>query len=408
MSSEILNTDTDVNEKRALSIMNEETTQPKEIETIGSLLRTAREKKSLSVDAISRFTKINATSIQALENDDTNSLPNIAYVKGFVKSYSKIVNVDEHRALELLALLYNEDVNRVVTPMPPSSSPQPKQGKQKAKPSPTNTNKNLFKGVAFAVVMLVVLISLLNQSEPSKIESQITEEKIVVKPRTLTANTPLSIQEENKEMKMATEVKDPSMITSPAPIIIEAKKIETKKIETKKIEAKKIEATKPVEKKIVDVVGENKKEELKKEIEFYSLPSPLYTIVEITADEKSKLVPASYQNTQASGKENVFIKAVDGDTWLTYKSDDDPIKKFILKQGRHILIRGNKIRVFLGNVNVTKVFLNNDLLGIKSKSGVKSLAFPKDFAKSLKLPLFVYKKDGSVITSSDYIEMSGN
>ena len=107
------------------------------------------------------------------------------------------------------------------------------------------------------------------------------------------------------------------------------------------------------------------------------------------------------------GKQNVFINAVTGDTWITYKQDDAPIKKFVLKKNRTLLIRGDEIRLFLGNINVTKIFLNNQLLDIDSKNGIKSLVFPKENKAKYVLPLFLFKEDGTVITSDEYLKSQG-
>ena len=69
-----------------------------------------------------------------------------------------------------------------------------------------------------------------------------------------------------------------------------------------------------------------------------------------------------------------------------------------------MLIRGDVVRIFLGNINVARIFLNNKALKITSRSGVKSLVFPQEKVKDYKLPLFLYPKPGKVITSSEYEE----
>ena len=104
----------------------------------------------------------------------------------------------------------------------------------------------------------------------------------------------------------------------------------------------------------------------------------------------------------------MFINAVDGDTWITYKADDQKVKKFVLKQGRRILIRGEVIRLFMGNINVAKMFLNNRPLIVQSKTGVRSLVFPQEVSSNYKIPLFIYKKDGTVETSEEFINRKIN
>lgn len=371
---------------------------------IGDLLREAREKKSLSIDAISRHTKINCTNLEALESNDREGLPNIAYVKGFVKSYSRIVDVDTDEALALLEELYNgkpspvEDTEETIELV--TEPAVPKQSNQKV------VIDNSIKFKIFGVVAACAISAFIFISR-SDSEKEVQQEEIVVKTQVLTSNTPLTKMEapkpivlEEKKAEVAKEVETTPVVEKKVKEII---KVEEKKKEVKVKAKKEIEvASQPIEKK--EEEKKVKVEKSEKEIEFYNFPFPLYTIKEITTEQRNEIVPESYRNSLQTGKQNVFITAVEGDTWLTYKSDDAPVKKFILKKGRYILIRGDEVKIFLGNVHVAKVFLNNELLSIKSRSGVKSLVFPQELAKSQKLPLFIFQKTGKVITSEEYLE----
>ena len=104
------------------------------------------------------------------------------------------------------------------------------------------------------------------------------------------------------------------------------------------------------------------------------------------------------------GKQNVYIRAINGDSWITYKKDNGPVRKFVLKKGRNLFISGKEVRVFLGNLPAIKVFYNNEALKIESKSGVKSLVFPHKSLAKFKLPLFVFNEDGTVTTSEEYLK----
>lgn len=125
---------------------------------------------------------------------------------------------------------------------------------------------------------------------------------------------------------------------------------------------------------------------------------------EATTEQLSEWLPSNYKNAVKEGTQNLFINAIDGDTWITYQSDDGPIKKFTLREGRKLMIRGQLIQIFFGNINATKVFLDNQLLDIPSNKGVKSVVFPQTKASEFKIPLFIYNKDGSVISSQNYSE----
>ncbi len=121
-------------------------------------------------------------------------------------------------------------------------------------------------------------------------------------------------------------------------------------------------------------------------------------------DEKTLIeshLPVNIQNSMVEGKQNLFLKAYKDDTWITYKIDNEPIRKFILEKDKTLLLRGDEIRLFIGNVNATLIFINNRPLEVISKSGVKSLIFPEKNKDKYKLPFFVFKEDGTVTTSEE-------
>ena len=61
---------------------------------VGQALREARLKKNLSVEEVSRATKIRAARIVDLENDDYMRFPNITYARSFLVLYAKFLGVD--------------------------------------------------------------------------------------------------------------------------------------------------------------------------------------------------------------------------------------------------------------------------------------------------------------------------
>src|SRR5690606_29633163 len=101
------------------------------------------------------------------------------------------------------------------------------------------------------------------------------------------------------------------------------------------------------------------------------------------------------QRTLISGVEHVFIYAEGGESWLTYKVDGEDIRRVILQDGRFLKLSGNFIRMFVGNLNVLKIFYQNQLIDAPSSSGVKSLVFPEARKSELSLPLFVFPGDGT-------------
>ncbi len=70
--------------------------------TAGVALRTAREERGLSVADVAQIIRFSPRQIEALEADDYASLPGATAVRGFVRSYAKLLKID---AVPLLANL---------------------------------------------------------------------------------------------------------------------------------------------------------------------------------------------------------------------------------------------------------------------------------------------------------------
>lgn len=69
--------------------------------TLGEKLRKLRSDKRISLGEVSRFTKIRAEYLEALEEGDYDNLPANVYVKGFLRSYADFLNVDERILIKL-------------------------------------------------------------------------------------------------------------------------------------------------------------------------------------------------------------------------------------------------------------------------------------------------------------------
>ena len=70
--------------------------------SVGTVLREARERQGLSIDEVVSRIKFAPRQIAALEADDFAQLPEIAFVRGFVRSYARLLQLD---AAPLLAAL---------------------------------------------------------------------------------------------------------------------------------------------------------------------------------------------------------------------------------------------------------------------------------------------------------------
>jgi cytoskeleton protein RodZ len=96
-----------------------------QVKSVGQMLREARERMGLSVDDVVAKIKLASRQIVALEADDFKSLPETAFVRGFVRSYAKLLQLDAQPLLDALpgaerAQVVTEQLS-VETPFPERS-----------------------------------------------------------------------------------------------------------------------------------------------------------------------------------------------------------------------------------------------------------------------------------------------
>jgi len=70
------------------------------METVGQILRQARERLGLSLDEAERTTRIRAHHLEALERDEFEALPSPVQARGFLKNYADYLGLDAQRLLD--------------------------------------------------------------------------------------------------------------------------------------------------------------------------------------------------------------------------------------------------------------------------------------------------------------------
>jgi cytoskeleton protein RodZ len=70
--------------------------------TAGALLGAGREAAGLSIDAVAQQLKLAPRQVRALEEDDYTHLPGRTFVRGFVRSYARLVHLDQDKVLGAL------------------------------------------------------------------------------------------------------------------------------------------------------------------------------------------------------------------------------------------------------------------------------------------------------------------
>jgi len=74
----------------------------KGVHSVGETLRGAREAKGMTLEEVYQFTKISVDVLRALEEDDLDSFQSDIYLKGFIRSYAKHLQIDAQDILRTL------------------------------------------------------------------------------------------------------------------------------------------------------------------------------------------------------------------------------------------------------------------------------------------------------------------
>ena len=69
--------------------------------TVGRFLQRERESRKISLESVSKGTRIKSDFLQALEEDAFHILPAEAYVLGFLKCYAKFIHLDPAEVVNL-------------------------------------------------------------------------------------------------------------------------------------------------------------------------------------------------------------------------------------------------------------------------------------------------------------------
>jgi cytoskeletal protein RodZ len=69
--------------------------------TVGRLFQKEREEKKVSLETVSRETRISLPFLRAIEEDAYQLIPAETYVRGFIRSYAKLLHLNVDEILDL-------------------------------------------------------------------------------------------------------------------------------------------------------------------------------------------------------------------------------------------------------------------------------------------------------------------
>lgn len=79
------------------------------MESLGEYLRRKRELREVTLEEIATITRICTRYLQALENDDYESIPADVFVKGFLRAYAKCVGLAPNEIISMYEMTKKEE-----------------------------------------------------------------------------------------------------------------------------------------------------------------------------------------------------------------------------------------------------------------------------------------------------------
>ena len=111
------------------------------------------------------------------------------------------------------------------------------------------------------------------------------------------------------------------------------------------------------------------------------------------------IIPKIIDMNTINQEQVLIIKANFGPSWMAFKVDNNPVRRFTLKKGGTIVLKGQSIRLITGNFKNLIIKKNNQLVTIKgSNKNTASLVFPKELEKKYNTPYFIFNDDGTAKT----------
>lgn len=79
------------------------------------------------------------------------------------------------------------------------------------------------------------------------------------------------------------------------------------------------------------------------------------------------------------GSIKISINAKNGNSWISFKVDKNPIRQLTLKKGSSIVLTGEKIRLTIGNQKALEIYDNNEIVSVVKNNKGKAIviSFPQ-------------------------------
>lgn len=298
--------------------------------SFGRVLTAVRMEKGLDLNQVSAAIKINQRVLQDLENEEHSKLPDDVYVKGFIRAYSDLLELDPGEMVKL----YQESLTRY-------------QNVLRKEAELVGYNPKFWTKFAGAFILMLLIVGF----------------SIYLMP--VTDNAPAVVEETTEIVETVAEPTQPD--PEPEKVAV-AEEVPAVEIKDENISEVPDEAPLQAE-------DENLKEETEEDAPEIVQEEP----VSLEDDAEENVEDEVAQTEKEADTTPLYLKlhAIE-ETWVKIITDKEKPREFILKTGDLKELKGqNKFNLLIGNAGGVHVFLNDKPVEIDGKSGqVVTLMLP--------------------------------
>lgn len=333
------------------------------MESPGEYLRREREHRGVSLLKIFESTRVPMKYLEAIEEDRLEGLPHPTFVKGYIRSYCKVLGVDENDAVLRFEVWLSEKTAEAQEAGTPKTIQEIKKAKAaSAKPSreiklPANLGKAAVVAAGIIVVVLAYALTKRDLSAPEQVIAPAPAIEASAEPAASTEAVPAPVAESAPEPPQ-TNVSSVNTQKTIAPAPIAAPQA------APQAAAKPLQQVKPLQ----------------------QAPS---------APEKApQAEPEKKEATPANGavaeppKNHVLTASARDMVWLKVGVDKQEPVEVLLKQGeRFTWTASDNISVIIGNAGgVTLTYNGKAISGLGSSGEVVGLKLPSGASYKIKTP----------------------
>ncbi len=149
--------------------------------TLGQYLLNARLAKNIDLRDAAQQTRISIQYLRALENEDFSKLPGEVFVKGFLKSYGRFLNLDESEVMKKYA--------QIEPQLAPLSAPAPNADNAVASGKRETPKGTSIEPFVWGTLILILFLVFLFSSLPSRLSKNIQQPAESTVPAVLSRET---------------------------------------------------------------------------------------------------------------------------------------------------------------------------------------------------------------------------